>query len=60
MEARAIEQRRDEWRPNYHNTNELATHMNISYVEAFELLNTCHAFPHVIQRSYPIERVDGK
>lgn len=44
----------------YHNTNELATYMNITYVKAFEVLNTCHVFPHVVQRSYPMEIVDGK
>lgn len=60
MEARAIEQGHGKCRPSHHNTKELATHLKICLEEAVELLNTRHAFPHVAQRSYPMERVDGK
>ena len=60
MEARAIELGIEACEHKHQTADELAQDFGISKQEATEFLHVRHAFPHVEQKAYPLEREDGR
>lgn len=60
MEARATDHGVEEYAFKHPTADALAQDFQISIQEAQELLQVRHAFPHVEQKAYPTERIDGK